>query len=187
MSIPSSSIDFATPQECISNIYSLPVVLLTCRNARTTGRIEDGRGLSAPNALVADISPFRFGIINLDIPFAFYVLTAVCVFSMLLLALFGEKRLSRGVTWAGAVLSTLASIFIMIASAVITRQMRRLRDQTRDDTRRVTNLLSQTLGSSIGDRTNWYTAVQDVSLGRVVSGLTWTSVVAIANATWIYA
>lgn len=77
----------------------------------------------------------------------------------------------------------------MVASAVLTGQMRCLPDQIRDYNRKVTNLPSQTIGSSIADRTNWYTTVQDISLGSAALGLTWSAVVAmfIANVMWNYA
>jgi hypothetical protein len=72
----------------------------------------------------------------------------------------------------------LAMIFIIIASAVLTRQMTHLKDQIRHDTKKTITLPSQIIGSQIGDTAEWTTTIQDVSLGSVVLGLTWASVVA---------
>lgn len=94
-----------------ANSFNWSIVSGTCRNARTTGKLEDGRGLITPNALVGDIAPFRFSIVYHTVPFAFYILAALCCFFMLLLALFGGKRLGRGVMWVGAILSAVRLSF----------------------------------------------------------------------------
>ncbi|KAF8863207.1 hypothetical protein BDZ45DRAFT_798504 [Acephala macrosclerotiorum] len=134
------------------NSFNWSIVSGTYRNARTTGKLEDGRDLITLNALVGDIASFRFRTVYLVVLFEFCILTALCCFFMLPLAPFGGKRLSHGVTWAFAL------VFVIVASTVLTRQMIHLRDQIRDDTR-VTNLPSQILGGQIGDTTNWYTSV----------------------------
>lgn len=59
------------------------IVNRACRNRRTTSMVRDGCRLYAPNSLVQMISPFRFLPVNLNVPFAFYILTAMFAFVLL--------------------------------------------------------------------------------------------------------
>ncbi|KUJ10311.1 uncharacterized protein LY89DRAFT_740039 [Mollisia scopiformis] len=171
--------------------YSLSpsIVSGNCINDRNTGEFEDGRHLYAPNALVGSLSPFRFSTVYLVVPFAFYILTAICAFFLMVCVIFGGKRLGRGGAIACTVISGLAMIFVIIASAAITGQMYHLKDQIENDTRRITALSSQTIGSQIGDTTDWTTTINHVSVGSVVLGLTWASAVAmmIEFFMWVWA
>jgi hypothetical protein len=77
-------------------------------------------------------------------------------------------------------------MFTLIASAVITWQMLRLKHQIINDTIRTRYLASTTLGSSIGATTAWTTTIQSVKLGKTVLGLTWASVLAMFIEMWMW-
>ncbi|RDW84378.1 hypothetical protein BP6252_01968 [Coleophoma cylindrospora] len=143
--------------------------------------VHDNRDLAAHNALVHDISPFRFDSVNLNVPLAFYILTNVCVLFLMAAAVLGSlkgmggKALGRGrIVVLG--LGVAAFIFVLIASSVLTHQMVHLRAQILHDT-----IGSRLIVSGSGPGTTFFTHINQVRLGSVVLGLTWASVAALLS------
>jgi hypothetical protein len=58
-----------------------------CRNSRFK-ELKDERQFISPNALVYNINPFRFSDVHLNIPFAFYILTAIVAALLMIMGLY---------------------------------------------------------------------------------------------------
>jgi hypothetical protein len=67
----------------------------TCRNGRIVTKVRDGRQLPAANSLAGTVAPFRFSAVNLNIPFAFCILTAIFVFGLMLVTFIGAATKGR--------------------------------------------------------------------------------------------
>ena len=83
----------------------------TCRNGRIVTKLLDGRQLPSPNALVGDLAPFRFSTVNLNIPFAFYILTAIFVICLLPTTFVGAGSKRRNVKLVASIFSGVSTSF----------------------------------------------------------------------------
>lgn len=101
-----------TVSESLHNADSRGSVSGLCLSSRMK-KLVDGHDLYAPNALIDDIAPFNFSTVNLTVPFAFYILTALSTFVCLLCAPFGGKRLSRPVAICGTVASGVSCLLFV--------------------------------------------------------------------------
>jgi len=78
----------------------------TCRNSRRNAILKDGNDLYPSNAWVGQVDPFRFKTVNLNIPFAFYILADLFAFFLMIATFFGVLKKGRKGKLAGVVLST---------------------------------------------------------------------------------
>ncbi|KAH6716927.1 hypothetical protein BKA61DRAFT_718591 [Leptodontidium sp. MPI-SDFR-AT-0119] len=151
-----------------------------CRNDRFS-KLEDGSRLYSLHATGRLASPFRFDTVNMDVPLAFYIMSALLVAFLMFMAPVaarGEKL--RSMRRLATICTGVAFVFMVVASSVITAQMVHLRNQIRDDTRpsvAVQRGFGQ-IGSQAG-RTVWTVDVSNVTIGATVLGLTWAAVVAL--------
>ncbi|KAL2061722.1 hypothetical protein VTL71DRAFT_7100 [Oculimacula yallundae] len=158
-----------------------------CRNDRVS-KLEDGRRLFSSTFFIRPVAPFRFDTLNLDVPLAFYIISALLVVVLMFMAPAasrGQRR--RGIRGAAALLTGLAFISMLIASSVITAQMVRLRNQIRDDT--LSSVRGPNRYGTAGGTSIWRINVTDVTLGTTVLGLTWAAVLAlmIEFGMWVFA
>ncbi|KAG4443763.1 hypothetical protein IFR05_000754 [Cadophora sp. M221] len=161
-----------------------------CRNDRFS-KLEDGSRLYSLQRTGRLISPFRFDTVNMDVPLAFYIMSALLLALLMFMAPVaarGEKL--RSVRRLATICTGIAFIFMVVASSVITAQMVHLRNQIRDDTRpsvAVDRGFGQ-IGTPSG-RSVWTVDVSNVTLGVTVLGLTWAAVIAlmIEFVMWMWA
>lgn len=141
-------------------------VTSTCRNNRINGWIYSGIWLWQPASWLP-IWPFRFNNIDLNAPFAFYLLAAIWCVVMMVPGIAGARHFSSRM--AALVNSAITFLWILVASACITGQMETLKRQLRNNT--ITSSTINMNGSQVTMNIN----VASISVGQVVLGLTWAA------------
>merc|ERR1711939_555232 len=141
-------------------------IVRRCQNRRI-GHLRDGSNPYSLGSIGSFASPFRFTTVNLDIPLAFYMLSAILVSALMIMAFVGARGSNkRGGQRVAAFCSGLAFVFMIISSSIITAQMVQLRTQLRDNTR-PSAIVPDFYGPGA------------TGSGTTVLGLTWAAVVAL--------
>ncbi|KAH8676573.1 hypothetical protein BGZ60DRAFT_402873 [Tricladium varicosporioides] len=182
---------FSTHVSALSSASAVSPVTTYCRNnLRTNSKIRDGASLYASNIYVSRVSPFRFDTVLLGVPLVFFLLTAiVLVFLMLVAAVcgFGSKNrlsVSRGKWGTGLGMSVVALVFMLIASSVLTWQVTNLRWQIENETLRLRSLRGTGYNAGV---VGYVTDVNRTELGSVALGLMWSDVVGMALEVGLWA
>ncbi|KAN0104514.1 hypothetical protein V8E51_010259 [Hyaloscypha variabilis] len=167
------------------SIY-LDTIQDTCQNGRIVTKVMDCRQLPAPNALVGAVAPFRFSTVNLNIPFAFFILTAIFAFCLLLATLIGAGTKGSKGKIVASMLSGMTLCCTFAALVAITVQMVRLKNQVEHNT--IDSVVISTwLATLVDSATARYDIeFRNFSLGGTVLGLTWASTILmlVDTVTW---